>query len=274
MQLLYYSTEVPFWYTGQCPLIDQSTAVIAPGGTSLIIGVDCETGKVLWETPNPHGWKMSHSSIMVMTLYGKRMYVYCAIGGVVGISAEEADKGQILWETSEWNPTVVAPSPVLLEKGEIFLTAGYGTGSALLQIKKENMGFSAHIIESYKPKEGFASEQQTPIYYQDHLFAILPKDGGVYRNEFVCCSPEDLRTFTWTSGKTNRYGLGPFILLDNLFFILNDDGMLTVAEARTDAFKPLAQAQLFEAQDAWGPIAFAGDRILLRDTGKMVCVRL
>ena len=39
-----YSTEVPFWYTGQCPLIDNDTAVIATGGKSLMIGIDCKTG--------------------------------------------------------------------------------------------------------------------------------------------------------------------------------------------------------------------------------------
>ena len=45
-----YGAEVPLWYTGQCPLIDNSLAVIAVGGTSLIIAVDCETGEVVWET--------------------------------------------------------------------------------------------------------------------------------------------------------------------------------------------------------------------------------
>ena len=71
----------PLWYAGQCPLIDGDIAVIAPcGDKALMIGVDCETVRVVWETPNPHGWEMSHSSIMPMTLNGKRMYVYCAIG--------------------------------------------------------------------------------------------------------------------------------------------------------------------------------------------------
>ena len=48
-----FNTEVPLWYTGQCPLIDNDIAVIAPGGSSLLIGVDCATGKVVWKTPNP-----------------------------------------------------------------------------------------------------------------------------------------------------------------------------------------------------------------------------
>jgi len=59
-----YQTELPFWYTGQCPLVDNDIAVIATGGSTLLIGVSCETGEVVWKTPNPEGWKMSHSSVM------------------------------------------------------------------------------------------------------------------------------------------------------------------------------------------------------------------
>ena len=46
-----FGAEVPLWYTGQCPFIDGSLAVIAPGGDALLVAVDCETGRVVWETP-------------------------------------------------------------------------------------------------------------------------------------------------------------------------------------------------------------------------------
>jgi outer membrane protein assembly factor BamB len=35
-----YQTEVPFWYTGQCPMIDDGAAIIATGGKSILIAVD------------------------------------------------------------------------------------------------------------------------------------------------------------------------------------------------------------------------------------------
>jgi outer membrane protein assembly factor BamB len=50
-----YGTSVPEWYAGQCPLIDNGHAIIAPGGSALMIAVDLATGKVLWKTPNPAG---------------------------------------------------------------------------------------------------------------------------------------------------------------------------------------------------------------------------
>ncbi|MDE5416462.1 PQQ-like beta-propeller repeat protein [Labilibaculum sp. DW002] len=126
-----YNSEVPFWYTGQCPVIDNNVAIIAPGGKALMIGVDCETGKILWETPNPDGWKMSHSSIMPMVLDGNKMWVYAAVGGICGVSAEGDDLGQILWKTKDFSPSVVAPSPLIFDNGKMFMTAGYGAGAAL-----------------------------------------------------------------------------------------------------------------------------------------------
>jgi outer membrane protein assembly factor BamB len=48
-----WGVEVPMWYTGQCPLIEDGQAVIGVGGRALMVGVDCETGKVIWQTPNP-----------------------------------------------------------------------------------------------------------------------------------------------------------------------------------------------------------------------------
>src|SRR6056297_367442 len=86
-----YGSEIPFWYTGQCPLIDEGKAIIATGGSSLLVALDCETGEILWETPNQNNWGMSHSSIMPYTYAGKKMYVYSAIGGAAGIAANGRD---------------------------------------------------------------------------------------------------------------------------------------------------------------------------------------
>ena len=267
-----YNTEVPLWYTGQCPLIDHDIAVIAPGGSSLLIGVDCATGKVVWQTPNPDKWKMSHSSVMTMTLGGKKMFVYSAIGGMSGVSAEGADVGKALWKISAFNPSVIAPSPVQLGTDKIYMTAGYGAGAAVYHVIRTGDTYSITVIKNYKPKDGLASEQQTPILYNHYLFGILPKDAGERRNQFVCCSPDDVQKILWTSSSTDRYGLGPYIIADGKFFILNDEGTLTIARVSTSKFIFLDKAKIIDGQDAWGPLAIADGRLLMRDSKEMVCI--
>ena len=269
-----YEAEVPLWYTGQCPLIDDSLAIFAVGGRSLIIAVDCETGEVVWETPNPNDWKMSHSSIMPFFIQGKKMYVYCALGGIIGISAEGENAGEVLFETNLWNRTVIAPSPIHLGDGRIFVTAGYGAGSMMLKLNFEDGSFSVESLQELRPEEGLASEQQTPIFYKGHLFSLLPKDAGPLRNQFVCYHPDDCSQIVWSSGKTNRFGLGPYIVADDKFYILSDDGVLTVIKATPKEYVQLAQAKVLDGVDAWGPLALVDGRLLARDSRRLVCVDL
>ncbi|TAJ11606.1 hypothetical protein DMA11_16255 [Marinilabiliaceae bacterium JC017] len=269
-----YNTEVPFWYTGQCPVIEDNVAIIAPGGTALLAGIDCATGKVIWETPNPDNWKMSHASVMPMTFGGKKMWVYAAVGGVCGISAEKDDAGTLLWKTAEFSPSVVAPSPVVMDDGKIFITAGYGAGGMLFRVKKQENGFSVQVLQKFKPREGMASEQQTPVFYAGRLFTILPKDAGARRNQFVCCHPDDCKKILWTSGKTDRFGLGPYMVADGKFFILRDDGTMAIARATTSRFELLDKVKLMDGHDAWGPLVITDGRLLMRDSKHMMCIDL
>ncbi|MFN8241497.1 MAG: PQQ-binding-like beta-propeller repeat protein [Bacteroidales bacterium] len=269
-----YRTTVPLWYTGQCPLIDNNIAVIAPGGKALLMGIDCSTGKVVWQTPNPDSLKMSHSSVVPMTLAGRKMYVYNAVGGLCGISAEGPDRGTLLWKTKEFSPSVIAPSPVYVGQNRIFVTAGYGAGSALFSVSGDGSSFSARMIQIFKPSEGMASEQQTPIFAEGHVFNIQTKDAGPSRNEFVCCLPDDFKKIKWTSGTTDRFGLGPYMIADNKFFILNDEGVLTIARFSTKGFEVLDRAKVIEGQDSWGPLAIADGFLVLRDSKQMICIDL
>jgi outer membrane protein assembly factor BamB len=267
-----YGTEVPFWYTGQCPLLDGDTAVIAPGGRALVAGLDCRTGKPVWEVPNPHKWKMSHSSVMKATVEGKKMYIYFAIGGICGISSSGPDAGKELWEIAGFAPAVVAPSPLVLEGGRILLTAGYGAGSAMIRVSRKGSGWSAEILQHYKPSEGISTEQQTPVFYKGTVFAILPNDAGGRRNQFIAVSPTDGTKILMTSGKNERYGLGPYIVADDKFFILDDDGELTIARASASGFTILDKARILVGQDAWGPVAITGGYLLARDSKQLVCL--
>lgn len=264
-----YEAETPLWYTGQCPLIDNDLAILAPGGKALMIAVDCQTGEKRWEVPNPNGWKMSHSSILPYVFKGQKMYLYCAIGGIVAVSPE----GKVLWESTEWNTNVIAPSALGLPDGKIFLTAGYGAGSLVLQLSESSGKYSTSVLQRYKPKDGLACEQQTPIYWEGRLFGVMPKDGGAYRNQFVCVDPADCTNILWTSDKDSRFGLGPFIWADGKFYLLNDDGTLHIIKASTQGYQHLDSKVIIEnGHDAWAPLAIANGYMVLRDADRMVCI--
>lgn len=264
-----YGARVPMWYTGQCPIVDGETVLLAPGGKALMMGVDGVTGKVLWETPNPRAWGMSHASIAIMTAAGRRMYVYPAIGGVVGVAADGPERGKVLWESSEWNHTVVAPSPVPLPDDRLFLTAGYGVGSRMLRIVESN-GVLAAKTEYVLDRRTFACEQHTPVFHEGLLYSVLPADAGALRQQLVCMRPDG--TQVWSSGESRRFGLGPFLVADGKIFILSDDGSLTMARLNGPGVEWLATAKVLPGPEAWAPMALTEGRLLVRDRDRMVCL--
>ncbi|MBN1417804.1 MAG: PQQ-like beta-propeller repeat protein [Planctomycetes bacterium] len=264
-----YGTRVPEWYAGQCPLIDGDRAILAPAGPDvLMLAVDCASGAVIWKAPNPNGWKMTHSSIIPMEWKGRRMYLYCASGGITAVGA---DDGSILWESDAWRIRIAnVPSPVIFGDGRIFLSGGYGAGSLMLGLREEGGGIVAETLWKAEPKV-FGSAQQTPILYEGFLYGVLPKDAGASGNELVCLDPDGNQR--WTSGGRHRFGLGPFAIADGLLYIMDDEGRLAIAKPSPEGFEPLAAAEIFpQGHEAWGPFAFAGGRMIVRDSTRMACL--
>lgn len=270
-----FKTEVPFWYTGQCPRIDNDMLILAPAGEEVLFaGLDCRTGEIQWTTPNTLGYKMSHSSVMPMTLNGKKTYVYIGVGGICGVSAEESDRGALLWATGKWQPSVVAPSPVQISSNQIFMVAGYGTGGAMLRVDRSGNTWMASVTEQYKPSEGLSSEQQTPILYNNMIISIMSKDGGGHREKLVCYSPSNLRSPVWTSAADERFGLGPYIIINDLLFVFKDDGELYVYEVGQQNMKLLKKQRIMDGADAWGPMAYADGMLIVRDAHTVKCLKI
>jgi outer membrane protein assembly factor BamB len=256
-----YGTKIPTWYNGQCPLIENSNVIVAPGGKALMAAIHLPTGKVTWTTPNSKGWQMTHSSIMPMPHAGKRIYVYPASGGVVGVNGRD---GSLLWSTSEWTVnTSNIPTPVPLGNGRIFVCGGYNSGAAILQMNGSGTGVS--VVKRIPPNT-FQSHQQTPILYQGHLYGVrIPGD-------LVCLDLEG--KVVWSSGNTARFGLGPYVMASGILYVLADNGTLVSVEANASAYKELSRAKVLSGSDAWAPIAVADGKLICRDLNTMVCLDL
>jgi outer membrane protein assembly factor BamB len=243
-----YGTTIPPWYAGQCPLIDGQSVMLAPGGRdALLAAVDLKTGKPLWRTPNPHDWKMTHSSVMPMEFAGHRFYVYCGGGGLAGVSAKD---GTLLWETKEWKISIaIVLSPLVLDGGRIFLAGGYNAGSLLLQLRDQAGKIVPETVWKLAP-EVFGATEHTPIFHDGRIFGTRPN------GQFVCLGLDG--KVLWTSAKGEDFGLGPFLLAEGVFFVMNDSGKLSLVEDSATRFNLLAQAPVLQGRESWGPMALAG----------------
>ena len=255
---------VPQWYAGQCPFIDTKTdrLIVAPGGKALVMAVDYHTGKIVWQSPNPRKWAMTHVSIVPMEFAGRRTYVYCGKGGVAGIAA---DNGELLWDTDAWQIAMATcPSPVVVGEGRIFFCGGYNAGSLMLQLKQEQGRIVPQTAFRLKPRQ-FSSEQQTPVLWQQHLYGVRQND-----KQLVCMDLDGKEV--WNSGR-EKFGSGPYSIADGLILALDDVGVLTVAEATPAGYRRTARVEVIEnGSSSWGPMALVAGRLIVRDSRGMVCV--
>ena len=247
--------------------------MLAPAGRALLIGVDTATGKVNWETPNPEQWEMSHSSVMILTADGVRQFIYAAVGGIAGVAADGPQRGQLLWRTKAFTPSVVAPSPVPLPDGRFFMTAGYGFGGAMFRVSRSNDQWQATVLFR-TDRRVFGCEQQTPVFHDGLLYTVLPNDAGDHRQEFACMNLDG--KVLWTAGSDNRFGLGPYLAVGTKFLLLDDTGKLSLMAVDGNGCRLLARADVMAGtgRDAWGPMVLVDGRLLLRDSKRMVCLDL
>ena len=263
-----YGSTPPLWYTGQCPLIEDGRAIIAPAGKDvLMMAVDCETGEVVWKCPNPDGWVMTHSSITPVTFAEKRFYVYCGgddvKGGVVAASAQD---GQVLWRHDVWKVRTNVPAPVRVGEDRLFFSAGYGQtekGCMMLRLVADGGEIRTETLFVHTA-EVFSSMQQTPVFYQGYLYGVRMLD-----KQLVCMDVEG--RIVWASGPA-QFGHGPYMIADGMILAMDDDGVLRLAEATAAGYRQLAEARVLEGHEAWAPMALADGKLIVRDTTRMVCL--
>ncbi|MGL4943686.1 MAG: PQQ-binding-like beta-propeller repeat protein [Thermoguttaceae bacterium] len=268
-----FGAPEPEWYASQCPIIvsdkriadGRETLILAVGGRDvLMMAIDCETGRELWRTPNPQGWMQTHVSIVPMELDGKATFVYCGKGGVVGV---DGASGEMLWSTNDWQIEIATcPSPVVCPDNRVFFCGGYQSGSVMMQIVRSDaaaMPYTAKTLFRLKDAT-FGAEQQTPILWENHLFGVRQRDKA-----FVCLTLDG--KVVWASNPA-RFGGGPFVLADGKFWLLDDDGLLTICQATTSAYVPLGSVQVLDDHGCWAPMAVADGELHLRDQKFFKCL--
>jgi len=251
---------------GFTKLIEEDKVVIAPAGTAaLVVAFDKATGKELWRTPNPEGWLLSHASLMPAKLGGVDQYLFSVLQGTIGISAAD---GKLLWHHPFKFNISVSPSPLVIDGERVYITAAYDSGGAMFRVKRDGDKFTTEEIFGHGANE-WNSEVQTPIQFKDHMFAVGKKKRGLFT-----CMDYDGKP-AWTSDGKAYFGLGSFILADGMWFILEGKtGMLRLLEASTEGYKELASAQILGGHDVWGPPALSDGKLVIRDFGRMVCLKV
>jgi hypothetical protein len=128
----------------------------------------------------------------------------------------------------------------------------------------------------HKATNGISSDQQTPVIIGDYIWSVMPENAGPLKKQLVCYHKSDLTTVIWSSGKENRFGrgLGPYIVRGDKLYLLDDNGKLYLFGLQENSVALLASHEILDGIEAWGPMAIAGNYLIMRDATNLLCLNI
>ncbi len=262
-----WEAKLPHWGVATSSLLLSKAVVFAPWGRrAALVAYDKKSGRVLWTTPNRRNKKLAYASPTPMKLKGKTMIVAIGAGGyTIGVDART---GEELWSYSGYSCSIQIPSPVVLGRGRLMLTGGYGAGSAVIQV--QSVGGRYRVKEVWRNR-AIGSTLAQPVVYRGYIYL----NSGFKNKEFGLACLSSTGRVLWDTDRSPNFDMGPVLLLGKtLLAVDGKSGDLVMVSPSPRKYKEAARASVLKGPVAWAPMAFSDGRLVLRDRRNVVCLDL
>lgn len=242
-------------YFGQAsaPLVIGDQVLLQVGGKGGIVAFEAATGKVRWTATQDEGGYASP------TTYKPEEAIFFTRTGLVGLHpATGKIRFQMRWRARS-NTTVNAATPVVIGN-QVFVTASYGTGAALVNLA------STPVEVVWSGDESLSAHYATPVHKDGYLYGY---HGRVEEGPELRCIELKTGTVKWSTG---RFGSGSILLAGSNLVIVKDNGELIVAAASPNGFKKLKEVKPISGTVRAYP-ALANGTLYLRSENKLIAVQ-
>lgn len=234
-------------------LIDGERLICSPGGAVAVAALDKRTGSAIWKSPSA-GEAASYVSPFIVTYQGLRLLISMSSKNLIGLNA---DKGDLLWKFEHFTPRYVANcvTPVYHD-GRIFISGGYGLGSALLKINVQ--GDKATVEPVWRAKD-LDNRHGGVIRIGDCVYGT-----GHFNNngKWVCLD--------WNTGQTKwaqkDLGESSFTCVNGLLYTINEHGAVGLLKPAPTGYELLSQFKIPEGGEGptWAHPVVCGGRLYIR----------
>lgn len=274
--------QIPRWAVTQCPLVYGDLLIVASQAPQAgVVAYEKLTGKIKWQTPSlgPVGYvspsilKVGKENHIVMITASAGRGESASGGKVVGL---DPLSGKTLWEYTNWQCGIPVPSALDAGEGRALITGGYNAGAAMIKVAKNANG-SYDVKELFKNPD-FGSHTQPPVMVNNHFYAQYTTNER--RDGLVCMSMDG--KVKWKTGREPSFDKGGLIVAEGLLLATDGASKLYLIQPDPAGFKPIASAALLSADTGdqrnptqnWAPIALASGKLLIRDQGRLMCVKV
>ena len=299
--------DLPRWFfgVGCSPILNGDRLIVFVGGqpNSGVVAFNTSDGSIAWEavgkqtwdgaidahTKEPYRWTgsemvISYSSPLIATIHGQRHLLCLVRQGLVSLDPATGEENFHYWFRSKTHDSVNAARPVVIDD-QIFLTAAYEVGSALLKVKPDGKSFT----EVWRDEENMLAHWSTPIHVDGFLYGFSGRHEN--QGELRCVRVEDGRVMWESTGfsgtasdlardrqtgkiidrKTGKavpfpyFGRGSLIQVGDRFVVLGERGTLAVVHVDSKEFKEDRRTSFDEiGYPAWAAPVLSNGRLYLR----------
>jgi outer membrane protein assembly factor BamB len=267
-----FHASAPRWGVAFSPLIEGDLIFTCPGGPNgnSLAAFNKITGELVWKSlDEPTGY----SSPVAVTIAGTRQILFFMGKCLVAVRAKD---GQFCWRypwTTSYDVNASTPLFITASRNErtsaghgnvdnyVFISSGYGRGSALLKITATDHGrFEAQTVFIGKQMScHFAS----PVRRGEYLY-------GIDDSRLSCLN---LRTgkIVW---KRSGIQKGSLLRVNDYLLVLGEEGQLWLLDAVPEQRASVSETRPFHGGRCWTMPVIAEGKLFLRDERQMKCYDL
>lgn len=244
------------WAMAASPLVVDDKVIVLPGGRNgrSVVAYNKDTGDPVWKVLDD---PQAYTAPMEATLAGQRQLLVVSRERAMGLTVED---GNLLW-SYPWSTSygVNAAQPLIVDENRFFISAGYGHGAALVDVRREGDGFRASTVwETNRMKNKFSGS----VLHQGYIYGL---DEAI-----LACLNVETGNLEWKGG---RYGHGQVLLASGHLIVITETGDLVLVKATPEGHQELARFSALSGK-TWNNPAIDGGRLLVRNTREMACYRV
>lgn len=240
------------------PLVEAGKVLVHVGGQGAgIVAFDAKTGAVAWKSTNDEA---SYSSPTVATIAGARHAFFLTRAGLVDLDPSNGAVRFSFPFRSRSSASVNAATPLVIGN-QVFISASYGTGAALLEVN------GSEYKKVWANDDSMSNHYSTCVYRDGYLYGL---HGRQEEGQALRCVQLKTGKVMWS---VDGYGAGTVTLAGDRLLILRESGELVLAPASSDGFHSTAHQNILNKLVRAYP-ALADGRLYARDEKSFVCLRL
>jgi outer membrane protein assembly factor BamB len=194
---------------------------------------------------------------MLATLAGVQQILVFSASRLMGLTT---DGTKVLWEYP-WKTQfdINAAQPLLVADNRLFLSSGYGTGAAVVEI--DNRGEAMSVREVWRSNR-----------MKNQFTSSVLHDGYVYGldENILACIDAGTGDLKWKGG---RYGYGQVLLASGHLIVLTEDGNLALVRATPERHDERVRFPAIEGK-TWNHPAISDGVLLVRNLAEMAAFDL